>query len=104
MDYFRSVFQQHIRADNLMGPRHLVDMVRAQAALLDELLPGARNEVRADLLLACRYNEFAGWLYQDAGDPTSAMLYSDRAMDYAMAIGGPHGHHVSSDAQGEHRC
>lgn len=90
VDYFRSIFDQHLRADNLMGPHHLVDAVRAQATLLDEILPQAKNDVRGDLLvLACRYNEFAGWLYQDAGDPTSAMHYSDRAMDYAMAIGDP---------------
>lgn len=90
VDYFRNVLDQHIRADNLMGPHHLVDVVRAQAALLDEILPGAKNDVRADLLrLACRYNEFAGWLYQDAGDPANAMLYSDKAMDYALAIGEP---------------
>lgn len=88
VDYFRSVFEQHIRADNLMGPHHLVDVVRAQAALLDQILPDAKNEVRDSLLvLACRYNEFAGWLYQDAGDPPSAMHFSDRAMDYALTIG-----------------
>ncbi|MFI6235247.1 hypothetical protein ACIBD9_16960 [Micromonospora sp. NPDC050784] len=90
IDCFRSVFDQHVRADNLMGPHHLVDVVRAQAALIDDILPGAKNDVRNDLLLwACRYNEFAGWLYQDADDPKSAMHYSDRAMDYAMAIGEP---------------
>jgi hypothetical protein len=90
VDYFRSVLKQHVRADNLMGPHHLVDVVRAQAALLDEILPGAQNEIHDDLMvLACRYNEFTGWLYQDAGNPTNAMLYSDRAMDYAMAIGDP---------------
>ncbi|PWU58076.1 hypothetical protein DLE60_23245 [Micromonospora globispora] len=90
VDYFRSVFDQHIRADNLMGPHHLVDVVRAQAALLDQILPDAKNEVRDSLLvLACRYNEFAGWLYQDAGDPPNAMHFSDRAMDYALTIGDP---------------
>jgi len=102
VDYFRTVFDQHIRADNLMGPHHLVDVVRAQAALLDEILPGARDEVRDDLLmLACQYNEFTGWLYQDAGDPTNAMVYSDRAMDYAMAIGNPV-NTAYPDAEGEH--
>ncbi|MGN9913597.1 hypothetical protein ACTMTJ_39300 [Phytohabitans sp. LJ34] len=90
VDYFRSVFDQHVRADNLMGPHHLVDVVRAQATLLDDVLPRAKNEVRADLLLlACRYNELTGWLYQDAGDAANAMLYSDRAMDYVMAINDP---------------
>lgn len=90
VDYFRAVLNQHIRADNLMGPHHLVDVVRAQAALLDDILPNAKKDVREDLLvLACRYNEFAGWLYQDAGDPTNAMAFSDRAMDYAVALGDP---------------
>ncbi|MCM0674672.1 hypothetical protein NCC78_08220 [Micromonospora phytophila] len=89
-DYFRRVLEQHIRADNLMGPHHLVDVVRAQATLLDGIIPDAKDDIRDSLLvLACRYNEFAGWLYQDAGDPQSAMHYSDRAMDYALAIGDP---------------
>lgn len=90
VEYFQCVFDQHIRADNLMGPHHLVDVVRAQAALLDQMLPSAKDNVRKALLtLACRYNEFTGWLYQDAGDPVNAMTYSDKAMDYALALNDP---------------
>lgn len=86
VDYFQSVLYQHIRADNLMGPHHLVEVVRSQAQLLDNVLPDAQNGIRTQLLyLAFRYNELAGWLYQDAGDPDNAMVYSDRAMDYALA-------------------
>ena len=33
--YFRNIFTEHIRADNLLGPHHLVEVVRAQATLLD---------------------------------------------------------------------
>jgi len=87
VDYFRNVFAEHLRADNLMGPHHLVDVVRAQAALLDQMLPSARGDIRRELLyLACRYNEFTGWLYQDACDAGNAMRYTDRAMDYALEI------------------
>jgi tetratricopeptide (TPR) repeat protein len=90
VDYFRTVFDQHVRADGLMGPRHLVDVVRAQAALLDDILPDARDGIRSDLLfLAYQYNELTGWLYQDASDAGNAMLFSDRAMDYALAIDDP---------------
>jgi len=86
--YFRNVFTEHLRADNLMGPHHLVDVVRAQTTLLDQMLPNARGGVRQDLLmLAFRYNELAGWLYQDAGNPESAMRYTDRSMEYALEIG-----------------
>ena len=88
--YFRNVFSEHLRADNLMGPHHLVDVVRAQAELLDRMLPSARGEIRDELLLlAFRYNEFAGWLYQDASNPDQAMRYTDRSVDYALEIGSP---------------
>lgn len=88
--YFRNIFTQHIQADSLFGPHHLVDVVRAQAALLDQVLLNARGDVRDELLqLACRYNEFAGWLSQDSGDPDNAMAFSDRAMDYALEINDP---------------
>ena len=88
--YFRNVLDQHIQADHLMGPHHLVEVVRAQATLLDQVLRDARTEIRPQLMtLACRYNEVTGWLYQDAGDGVSAMQYSDRAMDYALALDDP---------------
>lgn len=88
VDYFKNVFHEHLRADNLMGPHHLVDVVNAQAALLERVIPNSRGAVRRELLvLGCRYSEFAGWLWQDAGDPARAMNYTDRAMDYALEIG-----------------
>ncbi|ROP33509.1 hypothetical protein EDD30_6496 [Couchioplanes caeruleus] len=88
VQYFRNVFAEHLRADNLMGPSHLVDVVRAQAALLDQMLPNARDSVRDELLLlALRYNEFTGWLYQDACTAEQAMRFTDRSMDYALEIG-----------------
>jgi tetratricopeptide (TPR) repeat protein len=86
--YFRNVFAEHLRADNLMGPHHLVDVVQAQASLLEQMLPNARGSVRRELLtLAFRYSELAGWLYQDACDCDKAMTYTDRSMDYALELG-----------------
>jgi transcriptional regulator with XRE-family HTH domain len=88
VQYFRNVFIEHLRADNLMGPHHLVAVVRSQAELLDQMLPNARGRTRTELLsLAFRYNEFAGWLYQDACNPEQAMRYTDRSMDYALEMG-----------------
>jgi hypothetical protein len=63
---------------------------RAQTVLLDQMLPNSRGTVREDLLeLAFRYNEFAGWLYQDAGDPDQAMHYTDRSSEYALVSRDP---------------
>ena len=88
VEYFSAVLHQHILGDQLLGPHHLVDVVHAQTQLLDRILPDARSSpVMDDLLrLACRYNEFAGWLHQDAGDPDQAMAHSDRAMDFALSL------------------
>ena len=88
VEYFSAVLHQHILADQLLGPHHLVDVVRAQTDLLDRILPDAKaSPVMDDLLrLACRYNEFAGWLHQDAGDQGQAMAHSDRAMDFALSL------------------
>lgn len=88
--YFRNVFAEHLRADNLMGPHHLVDVVRAQTELLDRMLPNAQGATRNELLLlAFRYNEFAGWLYQDACNAEQAMRFTDRSMDYVLELGSP---------------
>jgi hypothetical protein len=88
--YFRSVFTEQVRADSLLGPHHLVDAVRAQTTLLDRVVPAASGDERQELLyLACHYNEFTGWLYQDARDVDKAMVYSDRAMDYAVEVEDP---------------
>ena len=88
VDYFRNVLGEHLRADNLMGPHHLIGVVNAQTKLLDEILRNASGSARRKLLaLAFRYNEFAGWLHQDACEAEQAMRYTDRAMEYAMEMG-----------------
>ena len=73
-----------------MGPHHLVDVVRAQTVLLDQMLLKVRGGVRTELLrLALRYNEFEGWLYQDACNSELTMRFTDRAMKYAMELVDP---------------
>jgi len=90
VQYFNNVFTEHLRADNLMGPHYLVDVVRAQADLIGQMMPNARGGIRRELLsLAHRYNEFAGWLYQDAGNPDLAMRLTDRSMEYALELDNP---------------
>lgn len=91
VSYFRNVFAEHVRADNLLGPHHLTGVVRAQTTLLDQLLPSARGDIKKDLAyLASRYNEFTGWLHQDAGELDKAMSFSDRAMDFALETDSAH--------------
>jgi tetratricopeptide (TPR) repeat protein len=57
-------------------------------ATLDRLRREANPHVRRLLTpVQSQYAEFLGWLHQDAGDPHSAMYYSDRAAELAQVAG-----------------
>ena len=88
--YLRSVFAEYGRADNLLGSRHLLGVVVAQLAIVEQACAAARGPIRAELLgIGARYAECAGWLHQDSGDLRSAQRWSSRALDYAHELGDP---------------
>ncbi len=88
--YFQNVLREHIIGDNLMGPLHLIEVVKMQAKTLESAAREARGSIRPELLnTACHYHEFLGWLYQNAGNTEAAMRFSDHAMDYAVELNDP---------------
>jgi hypothetical protein len=88
LDYFRTLLAEYFTADKMLGPRQLLGSVHAQIDVLDGLRRHARPGTAEPLLrLLAQYAEFAGWLHQDAGDITAAMHWSDRATQWAQAVG-----------------
>jgi transcriptional regulator with XRE-family HTH domain len=88
LDYFRTLLTEHFTADKMLGPRQLLGPVVAQIDVLDGLRRHTGPGIAAPMLrLLAQYAEFAGWLNQDAGDTTAAMFWSDRATQYAQAVG-----------------
>jgi hypothetical protein len=86
--YFHSVLAEHFTADKMLGPRQLLGPVLAQIEVLDGLRRHARpGTSEPTLRLLAQYAEFAGWLHQDVGDTTAAMFWSDRATQWAQAVG-----------------
>lgn len=86
--YFHTVLAEHFTADKMLGPRQLLGPVLAQIQALDRLRRHARpGTTEPALRLLAQYAEFAGWLHQDAGDTTAARFWSDRATEWAQAIG-----------------
>lgn len=80
----------YTRADNLIGPGHLLDVVGRHLDHLEHLLLDVPADVRSGLLQLCsRFAEFAGWLCQDAGDLPLARSWTDRALDFAEENGRP---------------
>ena len=85
--YYSSLFDDHVRADNLMGPRFTIDIVRQQVTTLSKAAREARGPNRAPVLwMASRYYEFYGWLLQDVGRCADATVSTDRARDLAIEL------------------
>ncbi|MFF3491146.1 hypothetical protein ACFYWS_07325 [Streptomyces sp. NPDC002795] len=90
LGYLKSVFVQHAQAEPLVGPRFLVPPVLSQVPLIEQLCRDATGPTRGDVLrVGLRYTEFLGWLYQDSGDSEEAMLWTNRALDYAYELDNP---------------
>jgi transcriptional regulator with XRE-family HTH domain len=90
LDYLKSVFVQHANAEPLVGSRFLVPAVQSQMPLIEELCKDAAGPMRDEVVrVGARYAEFLGWLHQDTGDSREAMLWTNRALDYASELADP---------------
>jgi transcriptional regulator with XRE-family HTH domain len=88
LEYYGLLLNEHVRSDNLLGPRYALDLVRQQVTSLTMAAREARGRDRlAVLRMASRYSEFYGWLLQDAGRCDDATISTDRARDFAAELG-----------------
>ncbi|KOV01950.1 hypothetical protein ADK91_21360 [Streptomyces sp. XY511] len=88
--YLKAVFVQHVQAEPLVGPRFLVPAVQSQLPLIEELCKEAQGPLRDEVIrVGARYSELLGWLHQDTGDSQSAMLWTNRALDFASELDDP---------------
>jgi tetratricopeptide (TPR) repeat protein len=80
----RSLLGDYTRADNLLGPGHLLSLMSLHLDFIAELTAAASGDLRSELFkVRAWYAEFAGWLYQDAGNQRAADYWSDRALEWA---------------------
>jgi tetratricopeptide (TPR) repeat protein len=80
--------RHHYTADNLLGPRTLLPVMRAQTEAIESLAQDASGQLLVDLLqVGAGYAEFAGWLAQDSGSPAVATEWYRRALELAEAAG-----------------
>jgi len=86
----RTILMEYVKIDNLLGPAHLLALMKLHLDFIGELLNVASGHVRTELLTtgAC-YAEFAGWLHQDAGNPQWAAYWTNRALGWARAADNP---------------
>ncbi len=73
-------------SDNWLGAPNLLSPVREMYELADGLRRAATGAVRRQLLdVAALYAEFYGWLHQEVGDLRSAVQWTERALQQALA-------------------
>jgi transcriptional regulator with XRE-family HTH domain len=88
--HLRRVFAEFSTADWLLGPRLVLASVTGHLALVEQLLARSSRDRPIELLrLGARYAEFSSWLHQDVGDVRAALLWADRAMEWAHEAGDP---------------
>ena len=86
----REIHRSYVEADQLMGSIYITGSVQLQMPVVERACEVTRGADRAEMLrFACRFMEFGGWLFQDAGDLTCATHWTDRALDYALELGDP---------------
>jgi tetratricopeptide (TPR) repeat protein/transcriptional regulator with XRE-family HTH domain len=84
----RGIHRSYLEADRLMGSMCLTGPVQLQMPVVERACEVTRGADRTEILgFASQFMEFGGWLFQDAGDLTCAMHWTDRALDYALELG-----------------
>ncbi len=84
----RGMLRSYVEADQLMGSLCITGPVQLQMPVVERACEVTRGADRVEMLrFACQFMEFGGWLFQDAGDLTCAMHWTDRALDYALELG-----------------
>jgi hypothetical protein len=86
--YFRGQLDRSKRDDGSLGPTKALPLVLGLLGAISQHVREVKPDVRCRLLsLGADGAEFAGWLYRDLQDPSSATYWYDRAMEWAQEAG-----------------
>jgi len=84
----RGMHRGYVEADRLMGSLCVAGPIQLQMPVIERACEVSRGADRIEMLrFACQFAGFGGWIFQDAGDLTCAMQWTNRALDYALELG-----------------
>ena len=88
LDWLDRLLAEHRRAEDLIGSRPLVDVMRHQLWAVVRLHGGARGPLADRVVrLAAEHAQFLGWMAQDQGNSAAALAWYDRSHDWALEAG-----------------
>ncbi|GAA0338669.1 helix-turn-helix transcriptional regulator [Streptomyces blastmyceticus] len=88
LDWLDRLLAEHRRAEDVIGSRPLVDIMRGQLRTVMELHASARGAVADRVVrLASEHAQFLAWMAQDQDDTATALAWYDRSHEWALEAG-----------------
>jgi hypothetical protein len=87
---YETLLAEYIRVDNLFGPGLVLNFATHEATVLFDAVRAMRGpERQIAVRLAAKYEEFLGWLYQDAGRLDLAYKHTNQAHNLSAELHNP---------------
>ncbi|MEU1944634.1 helix-turn-helix domain-containing protein [Streptomyces sp. NPDC020125] len=88
LDWLDRLLAEHRRAEDRIGARPLVDVMRQQLHTVVDMFSGARGPlVDRVVRLASEHAQFLAWMAQDQDDTATALTWYDRSHEWALEAG-----------------
>jgi transcriptional regulator with XRE-family HTH domain len=84
LDWLDRLLAEHRRAEDVIGSRPLVEVMRRQLQTVVDLYAGARGPLADRVVrLAAEHAQFLAWMAQDQAQPAAALAWYDRSHEWA---------------------
>lgn len=88
LDWLDGLLAAHRRAEDRIGARPLVDVMRQQLRTVVDMYSGARGPlVNRVVRLASEHAQFLAWMAQDQAETAAALAWYDRSHEWALEAG-----------------
>ncbi|MFE7274626.1 helix-turn-helix domain-containing protein [Streptomyces sp. NPDC057623] len=88
LDWLDRLLAEHRRAEDTIGSRPLVDVMRQQLRTVVDLYAGARGDLADRVVrLASEHAQFLAWMAQDQAQTAAALAWYDRSHEWALEAG-----------------
>ncbi|MFE7116058.1 helix-turn-helix domain-containing protein [Streptomyces sp. NPDC057654] len=85
LDWLDRLLAEHRRAEDVIGARPLVDVMRRQLRTVVALYAGARGPLADRVVrLAAEHAQFLAWMAQDQAQTAAALAWYDRSHEWAL--------------------
>lgn len=88
LDWLDRLLAEHRRAEDVIGSRPLVDVMRQQLRTVVGMYSGARGPLADRVVrLASEHAQFLAWMAQDQDQTAAALAWYDRSHEWALEAG-----------------